>query len=122
MMSHGNSILARLSICGLLAAGLLLHSAPAALAASDVVTKYDKDSDKTLDLAEVKAAASAQFDKLNKDSDDTLDAKEVKGVIGKKEFKAADPDNDGSHHFAPDTAIDRDKSRCSKSVTSSIFC
>ena len=36
-----------------------------------------KDSDKTLDLAEVKAAAAAHFDKLNKDSDDTLDAKEL---------------------------------------------
>ena len=45
---------------------------------------------------EIINAASAQFDKLNKDSDDTLDSKEVKGVLGKKEFKAADPDNDGT--------------------------
>ena len=65
------------------------------MAASDLVAKYDKDSDKTLDLAEVKAAAT-QFDKLNKDSDDTLDRTETKGVVGKKEFKAADPDNDGT--------------------------
>jgi Ca2+-binding EF-hand superfamily protein len=42
----------------------------------------------------VKDAAAAKFDKVNKDADGTLDAKEVKGLIGTKEFKAADPDND----------------------------
>src|SRR5579871_2035081 len=52
--------------------------------------------DKTLDLAEVKAAASAHFDELNKDGDSTLETKEVQGIIGAKAFKAADPDNDGS--------------------------
>ena len=39
---------------------------------SGIVSKYDKDSDQTLDLAEVKAAASAHFDKLDKDADGTL--------------------------------------------------
>jgi hypothetical protein len=62
----------------------------------DVVAKYDKDNDRTLDLAEVKAAAAAHFDKLNKDSDSTLESKEVKGVIGPKAFAAADTDHDGS--------------------------
>jgi hypothetical protein len=95
-MLRKSSILGTISLCGFLGAGLVLHSVTAALAASNVISKHDKDSDKTLDLAEVKAAASAQFDKLNKDSDDTLDSKEVKGVLGKKEFKAADPDNDGT--------------------------
>lgn len=83
------------------AAGILILSAMqgAALADSssgDVVAKYDKDNDKTLDLAEVKAAASAHFDKLNTDSDSTLETKEVKGVIGPKAFAAADTDKDGS--------------------------
>jgi Ca2+-binding EF-hand superfamily protein len=81
---------------------LLLCCAQVALVATaigqttDVVTKYDKDNDKTLDLDEVKAAAAAHFDKLNKDSDNTLEAKEVKGVIGPKAFKAADTDHDGT--------------------------
>jgi Ca2+-binding EF-hand superfamily protein len=81
---------------------LLLCSAQVALVASaigqttDVVTKYDKDNDKTLDLDEAKAAASAHFDKLNKDGDNTLETQEVKGVIGPKAFKAADTDHDGT--------------------------
>ena len=81
---------------------LLLCSAQVALVASasgqttDVVAKYDKDNDKTLDLDEVKAAAAAHFDKLNKDSDNTLEAHELKGVIGPKAFKAADTDHDGT--------------------------
>jgi hypothetical protein len=80
----------------LVAAGLVMSSANAATPAAAVVAKYDKDNDKTLDLAEVKAAAAAHFDQLNKDSDNTLDANEVKGVIGARTFKAADPDNDGT--------------------------
>lgn len=86
----------RTASSALLAAGFLLHLPPAAFAASDPVADHDKDNDKTLDLAEVKAAAGAEFDKLNKDSDDTLDRTETKGIVGKKEFKSADPDNDGT--------------------------
>ena len=33
---------------------------------------------------------------LDNEQGDTLGSKEVKGVLGKKEFKAADPDNDGT--------------------------
>jgi Ca2+-binding EF-hand superfamily protein len=64
--------------------------------ASDVVAKYDKDQDRTLDLNETKAAAAAHFDKLNKDADTTLETQEVKGTIGPKAFKAADTDHDGT--------------------------
>jgi hypothetical protein len=68
----------------------------AASSDGDVVSKYDTDNDKTLDLAEVKAAASAHFDKLNKDGDGTLENQEVKGLIGPSAFKAADTDHDGT--------------------------
>jgi Ca2+-binding EF-hand superfamily protein len=85
------------------AAGLWLLAAVPCVAISqatssngDVVSKYDTDSDKTLDLAEVKTAASAHFDKLNKDGDSTLETKEVQGVIGPSAFKAADTDHDGT--------------------------
>jgi Ca2+-binding EF-hand superfamily protein len=64
--------------------------------ASEVVSKYDSDRDKTLSLDEVKTAAAAHFDKLNKDSDSTLEAKEVKGVLGEAAFKRADTDGDGT--------------------------
>jgi hypothetical protein len=79
--------------CILSAAGVTVAATPSPEAS---VAKHDKDSDKTLDLAEVKAAASEHFDKLNKDGDTTLETKEVQGVLGEKAFKAADPDNDGS--------------------------
>jgi Ca2+-binding EF-hand superfamily protein len=68
----------------------------AAATATDVVTKYDKDSDKTLDLNEVKSAAAAHFDRLDKDSDQTLDGKELTGVVGPKTLAAADADHDGT--------------------------
>ena len=61
-----------------------------------VVAKYDKDSDKTLDWAEVQTAASARFDSLNKDADTTLDNQELKGIVGEAAFKAADSDHDGT--------------------------
>jgi hypothetical protein len=64
--------------------------------AADAVARNDKDSDRTLDLDEVKASASAHFDRLDKDGDHTLEAKEVKGVLGPKAFAAADPDHDGT--------------------------
>ena len=61
-----------------------------------VVAKYDTDSDKTLDWAEVQTAASARFDSLNKDADTTLDNRELKGIVGEAAFKAADSDHDGT--------------------------
>ena len=76
-----------------LAAQSVLADSPAATAA---VAKYDKDDDKTLDLAEVKAAASAHFSKLDKDGDGTLDAKELKGIVGPTTLKSADLDKDGT--------------------------
>ena len=63
--------------------------------ATTSLARYDKDNDKTLDLAEVKAAAATLFAKLDKDNDGALDAKEIKGRIGAAAFKVADPDNDG---------------------------
>ena len=64
--------------------------------ATDVVSKYDTDKDKTLSLDEVKAAAAAHFDKLNKDGDSTLETHEVQGVLGPTAFKEADTDHDGT--------------------------
>jgi Ca2+-binding EF-hand superfamily protein len=96
-MLNRSLMLAAISVSVLLGAESLSHFASAAtMSSAGIVGKYDKDSDQTLDLAEVKAAASAHFDKLDKDKDGTLDSKEVVGVIGQKTFKAADPDNDGT--------------------------
>jgi Ca2+-binding EF-hand superfamily protein len=88
-------VIGMLALCWLPGGELMAQSA-GATPGSGIVSKYDKDSDQTLDLAEVKDAASAHFDKLDKDADGTLDSKEVKRVIGAKTFKAADPDNDGT--------------------------
>jgi Ca2+-binding EF-hand superfamily protein len=82
-------------LCLLLGGALAAQIAGADTAAA-VVSKYDRDSDQTLDLSEVNIAASARFERFNKDADTTLDMKEVKGVIGEKAFAAADTDHDGT--------------------------
>jgi len=41
---------------------------PKALAASSPIETLDRDSDRTLDLEEVKNAASAEYDQLDKDT------------------------------------------------------
>lgn len=89
----------RKALTGLAAvvAAILVSGASNAMAGdSDLVSKYDKDNDKSLDLNEVTAATSAHFDKLNKDGDSMLEANEVKGVMGLSAFKAADADHDGT--------------------------
>jgi Ca2+-binding EF-hand superfamily protein len=60
------------------------------------VVRFDTDNDGTVDLNEAKKAASALFDKLDTDNDGTLDFKELKGRMTHKEFRAADPDHDGT--------------------------
>jgi hypothetical protein len=75
---------------------VLLGVAAPAVAASGPVARLDTDNDGTVDLDEAKKAASALFDKLDTDNDGTLDLKELKGRVTDKEFKAADPDTDGT--------------------------
>ena len=58
------------------------------------VALFDTDNDGTVDLAEAKKAAGALFDRLDKDKDGTLDIKELQGRLSRKDFAAADPDND----------------------------
>ena len=69
-MLNARSIARMVTFCVLWSAALaaqpVLADPPAATA---TVAKYDKDHDKTLDLAEVKSAASAHFSKLDKDGD-----------------------------------------------------
>jgi len=59
-------------VAAVLAATFVFGASNAAAGDSNLVSKYDKDNDKSLDLDEVTAAASAHFDKLNKDGDSTL--------------------------------------------------
>lgn len=96
-MLNAHSIVRIVPLCALLSAVLaaepVLADSPAATA---VVAEYDKDNDKTLDLAEVKSAASAHFSKLDKDGDGTLDANELKGLVRPATLKSADPDKDGT--------------------------
>jgi Ca2+-binding EF-hand superfamily protein len=60
------------------------------------VARLDTDNDGTVDLNEAKQAASVLFDKLDTDKDGTLDFKELHGHLTRKEFREADPDNDGT--------------------------
>lgn len=84
-----------LAASGLSLAALTVIACSQSHAASPVAV-LDKDNDGTVDLAEAKDAAASTFDKLEKDADGTLDFKETGGRLSKKEFKEADPDNDGT--------------------------
>ena len=95
-MSHNTTSRLCLGLALLLGAAVSGQYAIATEPSAAVVAKYDKDSDQTLDWAEVQTAASARFDSLNKDADGTLDTQEVKGVVGEAAFKAADTDHDGT--------------------------
>jgi Ca2+-binding EF-hand superfamily protein len=60
--------------------------------AAAVVSKYDADSDQTLDVSEVNTAASARFER---DHDGTLSKDEYLALV-RKLFKQADADHDGT--------------------------
>ncbi|HTB66879.1 MAG TPA: hypothetical protein VK727_11660 [Steroidobacteraceae bacterium] len=60
--------------------------------AAAVVSKYDRDSDQTLDLSEVNTAASARFERNH---DGTLSKDEYLALV-QKMFKQADVDHDGT--------------------------
>jgi len=60
--------------------------------AAAVVSKYDRDSDQTLDLAEVNTAASARFERNH---DGTLSKDEYLALV-QKMFRQADVDHDGT--------------------------
>ena len=57
-MLYQNVNIGKIALSAVFAAGLVLHSTPPAFAVSDLIADHDKDNDKTLDLAEVKAAAA----------------------------------------------------------------
>ncbi len=61
---------------------------------STLVGQFDTDHDGTVDLGEAKKAALELFDRLDADKDGTLDLKELQGRLSRREFAAADPDND----------------------------
>jgi hypothetical protein len=95
LMKRAN--LKTLTLASLLAVSLppvmVVTSASPSFAAS-ALDSLDPDKDRTVDLAEAKAAAGALFDKLDVDHDGTLDRKELEGRISAEDWKIADADND----------------------------
>jgi Ca2+-binding EF-hand superfamily protein len=85
-------------VAGLAIAGLAAAATPVLARTkkekTSPVALFDTDNDGTVDLAEAKKAAGALFDKFDKDKDGTLDIKELQGRLSRKDFAAADPDND----------------------------
>ena len=89
MFSRRNVIL--LTVSGLTAAAT---PALARSKKSTLVGLYDTDNDGTVDLAEAKKAAGDLFGKLDTDNDGKLSDKELRGRLSRKDFTAADPDQD----------------------------
>ena len=78
-------------------AGVMTLPATSALAkAAGPVAALDTDDDGTVDLKEINKSATDLFASLETDADGTVDFKEMKGRVSKKDFKTADPDNDGT--------------------------
>jgi EF hand len=89
MISRRNAILAAITgFAGIGATQTAFAKKPSPLAA------LDTDNDGTVDLTEAKKAATDLFDKLDRDKDGTVDIKELQGRLSRKDFAAADPDND----------------------------
>jgi len=93
--------LARYALTALMALGIAAPTADLAMAkqkSCKTLNMLDPDNDGEMTLPEAQKRAGLVFDKLNKDKkkDSTLDAKELKGRMTAKEFKAANPDNDGT--------------------------
>jgi len=70
--------------------------APAFAKKPSPITALDTDNDSTVDANEVEKSAEGLFDKLDTDKDGSLEPEELHGRLSEKEFKAADPDNDGT--------------------------
>lgn len=64
--------------------------------AAPALKALDTDKDGRVDVAEAKAAGETVFQRLDRDKTGDLTKKELQGRISKKDWSAADPDNDGT--------------------------
>lgn len=64
------------------------------MSGAEVLKKYNKDGDQTLELAEVIHLGSKLFHEINPDGDTTLESNETAGRITDKEWKQANKDGD----------------------------
>jgi Ca2+-binding EF-hand superfamily protein len=93
----GKVVLGSALLAVMLIMGPAVHAARAGASEADrVLGMADPDKDGSIDLNEAKTAAGALFDRLDKDKDGTLTIKELQGRLSRKDFKAADPDNDAT--------------------------
>jgi hypothetical protein len=75
-------------LAAVIAAIFMVGASNAVAGDGDLVSKYDKDNDKSLDLNEVTAAASAHFDKLNKDGGQHAGDQRSQGRDGPVRFQS----------------------------------
>jgi len=83
-------------IAAAFAAAVMFAAAPAAAATSgaDALKSINKDSDDTLEIAEVIDAGVKTFQAINPDGDTTLESGETKGRITEKEWARFNADGD----------------------------
>jgi len=63
---------------------------------AEVLKMFNRDSDQTLEIAEVIDAATRLFAQINSDGDLTLERKEVEGRLTDADWKAVNKDNDNT--------------------------
>lgn len=80
------------------AIAVALISAPAVaqtkMSGAEIIKKYNKDKDETLELAEVINLGVKLFEEINPDGDTTLESNETAGRITEKDWKRANKDGD----------------------------
>lgn len=85
-------------VAGAAVAVLALAAAPAfaqtKMSGAEVIKKYNKDNDQTLELAEVINLGVKLFEEINPDGDTTLESNETTGRITEKDWKQANKDGD----------------------------
>lgn len=83
---------------GAAVAALALIASPAVaqtkMTGAEVLAKYNKDGDNTLELAEVIHLGSKLFSEINPDGDTTLESGETAGRLTEKDWKQANKDGD----------------------------
>lgn len=64
------------------------------MSGADIIKKYNKDNDQTLELAEVINLGVKLFQEINPDGDTTLESNETAGRITEKDWQRANKDGD----------------------------
>jgi len=96
-LARESDMIAHRRLLILVASAMTLMTASAwAATGAEVLKMLNRDSDQTLEIAEVIDAATKLFAQINPDNDLTLERKETEGRLTDADWKAVNKDNDNT--------------------------